>query len=499
MKNKFIKKSTLILGCLLTLLSSCTKDFLETQPSDEISQSSSYVNSANGLAANINGMHRSMYQRMGSSYGGAQGQSGIGGLMISLDARGEDLVFTNTGTWHISDVTWRSNENENENSILYSYATLYKLIRNANSIIEKGATVTGDATIRDNAIGEAYAYRAYCYYNLVQMFGKRYVSGVINNQDGVPLVVTVTEKPQPRATVEEVYALINSDLNASLTLLTGKSRLAKSHFNLDVVRGLIARVALTQGNWPLAAAQAKLARTGYALMNNAAYVTGFNKVSENEWMWGMEIVAEQSDDFGNFGAYMSRNFSSTVIRSGPKAINKVLYNSFAATDIRKKVFDPTGLHTALALPSNFKTKLFTSQKFLAVSNADSRCDVPLMRAAEMYLIEAEALARSGQEPASKIVFKLFESNRNPAYTGATTTGNAYINEIMRSRRFELWGEGFRFYDLKRLDLPMDRTGLNHLPTVILNTVIVLAGDNKWQLKIPRAEIDASNGLVKQNP
>ncbi|MDN3671471.1 RagB/SusD family nutrient uptake outer membrane protein [Flavobacterium branchiarum] len=47
---------------------------------------------------------------------------------------------------------------------------------------------------------------------------------------------------------------------------------------------------------------------------------------------------------------------------------------------------------------------YTSQKFLSVSTADSRCDVPYMRVAEMYLIEAEAKAKLGAADALKFYF-----------------------------------------------------------------------------------------------
>lgn len=48
-------------------------------------------------------------------------------------------------------------------------------------------------------------------------------------------------------------------------------------------------------------------------------------------------------------------------------------------------------------------------------------------------------------------------NRDASYTLSTNTGQALIDEIMVQRRVELWGEGFRFLDLKRLNLPLDRT------------------------------------------
>lgn len=504
MKKIFKNLHYLALAVLsLGILNSCNKEYLDTAPTDRIAEQDAYK-TADNLMAVVSGMHRSLYVRLGTQYGGAQGYSGIGGMMIALDTYGEDLVHTALGgNWHIADARWQTNANENSSTVLYLYASMYKLIRNANTIITYGAAATGDPSLRDRAIGEAYAYRAFCYYNLVQLFGKRYnPSAVPNTQLGVPLVLDLDLSPKPRATVEEVYAQINSDLNTSLALLTGKSRGNTgpflTHFNENVVRGLMARVALTQGNWSVAATQANLARTGFALMSNTQYKNGFSASGNGEWMWGVQILlTDQSDVFGDFGGYMSRNFNSSTIRLAPKAINSTLYNSFAATDVRRQVFDPTGNHTTLGLPSNFVKKPYTSQKFLAVSASDARSDVPLMRSGEMYLIEAEALARNGQETASKTVFNAFETNRNPSYTGAVTTGQAYIDEILKSRRFELWGEGFRFYDLKRLNLPLDRNGANHVATVINNVYNVPETDKRWQLLIPRTEINA-NPLIIQN-
>jgi hypothetical protein len=37
-------------------------------------------------------------------------------------------------------------------------------------------------------------------------------------------------------------------------------------------------------------------------------------------MWASQIVPDQTDTFGNFGAFMSRNFSSNAIRSNPRSV-----------------------------------------------------------------------------------------------------------------------------------------------------------------------------------
>ncbi|MDR3026581.1 RagB/SusD family nutrient uptake outer membrane protein [Chryseobacterium sp.] len=496
-KKQYIKWAVVL--SVFTGMVSCESDYLEADPTTAASEEAAY-SSASNLMAIVNGMHRDMYYRQNDS----QGQNGQGGIMIMMDALADDLVFPSTGNgWYVSTVRWQDQVNESGSNDFYPYQFYYALIRNANLVIANGPSVpaptAADAATIKTAIGEAYAFRAFCYYMLVQIYGKRYVAGTNNTQLGVPIRLVANEIPLARNTVEEVYTQINKDLDEAASRLAGIARATKSHFNDKVIFGLRARIALTQGNYTTAVTAAQSARAGFPLMDNATYTAGFNNLAGNgEWMWGAIIIADQGDSFSNFGAYMSRNFNSTNIRQAPKAINSKLFLSFPSADVRTKNFDPTGAHTALALPSTYSKFPYTSQKFIAASQGDSRVDVPYMRSAEMYLIEAEALARLGNEAGSKAVFDVFAKNRNPSYTGAATTGAAYITEILNSRRLEFWGEGFRFLDLKRLNQGLDRTGANHSSVVTNNVMTVANTDLRWEFLIPRTEINA-NPLIVQNP
>jgi hypothetical protein len=140
-----------------------------------------------------------------------------------------------------------------------------------------------------------------------------------------------------------------------------------------------------------------------------------------------------------------------------------------------------------------------SQKFRAKAADNSTGDIPYMRAAEMFLIEAEALARDGKDDQAATLFTTFQSTRVPGFTKPTETGAALLNLIMNSRRVELWGEGFRFFDLKRLNQALDRTGTvsNHQSSLAVQMTLA-PGANEWEWVIPQAEINA-NSLVTQNP
>ena len=344
------------------------------------------------------------------------------------------------------------------------------------------------------------AIRAFSYFNLVQYYGKRYdASKKPNSTPGVSLVLEPTKEGIARASVEDCYAQINKDLDEAGKLLT-TARAAKSHFNKNVVRGVQARVALVQQNWSAAAAFAVEARTGGgSLMSIAQYQEGFAEIANPEWMWGFDHLEDQSEYFGAFHSYISSNYNSSVNRQTPKTINKLIYDRIPETDVRSKMWVKAPTAANSIVPPGGVRAPYIVQKFRlpGVPSTSAMGDVPYMRIAEMFLIEAEAKARGGDNTgAAKALFDLVKQ-RDPAYVTSTKTGAALIEEIMFQRRIELWGEGHRFLDLKRLDQPLNRNGIGHNAAVAL-IFDVPAGDARWEFLIPRRELDA-NKLSVQNP
>ena len=170
-----------------------------------------------------------------------------------------------------------------------------------------------------------------------------------------------------------------------------------------------------------------------------------------------------------------------------------------------------------------------ANKFL-LANENAKCgDVPWMRLPEMMLIMAEGYARAGKYSEAANALYPLAHHRDPEYKLSTKTGDELIDEVMFQRRIELWGEGFRFLDLKRLDMPLDRgpkprTELGYsdapwnsnkkMPTNVDPEASNYnmydghpmgeenryreAGIKEWQWLFPQKEIDV-NSLCEQNP
>ena len=137
--------------------------------------------------------------------------------------------------------------------------------------------------------------RAWSYFNLVQIFAKRYVAGSVNSQPGLSMPLKALDLKLPRSTVEEVYTQINKDLGDAMTLFaTASAAPNKSHLSLNSARAIRARVALTMQDYTNAALYAKqvIDANAYTLMTNTVYQAGFNSNANTEWIWGAYVQAD---------------------------------------------------------------------------------------------------------------------------------------------------------------------------------------------------------------
>ncbi|MFZ4862560.1 RagB/SusD family nutrient uptake outer membrane protein [Sphingobacterium sp. Mn56C] len=499
-----MKKNILAVSAasLALLFSSCGKNYLETSPTDKVSKDEIFSSIENANTA-LNGIYRFMFERTDLVSSNQQNRPGVGGIMLSMDFMGEDLGtlgstwFTNTG-----EGTWVGHRMDNSTVTFYTYRTFYKIIGDAIFILENVDSINATDAQKNTIKAQALALRAYGYANLIQLYAKRYDATLgVNSQLGVPLVLNSKDVKLERATVSEVYASIIKDLTDA-EQFNISSRVNKSQINNQVIWGLRARVALTMQDYPNAIVYAKkvIDSKVFTLMNQENYLKGFNDASVlSEFMWASMPTQDQGDAFGSYFAQIAYNANTAFQRGNPKRINSALYNKISATDIRRSMWEPKPTVENFPLPSaSFARQDYMSRKFSIKAPGGALGDVPLMRLSEMYLILAEGYAGSGQSGlAQDALFELVKV-RDLKATKSTNTGVALMEEIWFNRRIELWGEGFRFLDLKRLNQPLDRTlAPNFSSNSVNNLMEVPAGDMRWQFLFPRAEMDANN-LIEQN-
>lgn len=515
-------KSLFIISALSLLTVSCSRDFLETSPSTSVGETAAET-TEQGLNGILNGLHYMTYSyNWGNAHTFGSGQRSIG---AQLDMMGDDGINTKPA-YYMGVYRWQDHINPNGDINYKTWDFYYTLILHANKLIS-GSNNLGSLTKEKKAqlLGEGYAFRAWAYHNLVQLFAKRYEKGQSNDQLGV---IIRTENnlldPLPRSSVAEVYTQIDKDMSLALeNLKVAKDSGAKNSIRYTTALGIAARIALSKSDWAKAAEYADNAikLSGATLQTGAALVDGFNNVNATEWMWGYQQGPTQDDKFYSFYANFSYNFQG-YNKSFRFAVNRSLYDKMGADDVRRKWW--VCLDKGDAIPADAYTDYFSggaktsaaweitgqSIKFKARGANDSRGDLLIMRLAEMYYIKAEAEARSGTGNA-QLTLNTIMKTRDKNYN-TTLSGSALIDEIMRNKRLDLWLEGQRFFDMKRLGVVPKRleaanfsylTGTNLSTAKTRNTgsnaanIPTTADSKYWQFAIPYDEIKG-NPLCVQN-
>lgn len=488
-----MKLKLIIFSLLVFAFTACNKSFLDRKPSSNIlldeqlqeigaSSPSSLIKVVD---PSIKGIYA--YMRTFATWSSNHDDFGQKAVDLGLDLMTEDVVQS-VDHWFGFDYLL-DNRQATYRRTIFMWNFYYKIIYNANLIIGQIDPATTDADLK-YIRGQSLAMRGYAYFYLVQLYQNTYKGH--ESALGVPIYTETSLEGHARAPVSEVYDRIVADLTEAVDILNGFTRGTPDQVDQHVAEGMLARVYLSMERWADAATMAHQARTGFPLMGNADYQAGFSSVGNPEWMWGTDITSETTTIYASFFSMMDNTSPGYAGALGVyKLISKKLYDQIPATDIRKTVFNDPGTTIDPDLPP------YAQLKFIDPSGAFTG-DYLYMRASEMYLIEAEALARQTQDDmAADVLFELV-SKRDPAYVKSSNTGQALIDEIILQKRIELWGEGITFLDMKRLKEGLDRTGSNHRPDAVL---VFPPEDKVFTYKLPQRELDNNPNIPAsdQNP
>ncbi|WP_304518151.1 RagB/SusD family nutrient uptake outer membrane protein [Cecembia rubra] len=367
-----------------------------------------------------------------------------------------------------------------------NWGTAYFTINQINLVLKALGEVELPVAFRNRIRGEVLFLRALLYHDLVRVYAYDPTADIADfNLGGVPILETgslsVADVVYPaRATVQEVYNFIYSDLEESYSLLQNLGNQRRPHFvTAGAVAALFSRVALYRGDYQRAIAQAELAfgSGGATFPNNP--VNGWRSPIHPESFF--EIVFTTPDNIGANeslrATYMTRVFLNdpNPASHGNVVFSESLLAAFPNNDLRRQL-----QQRGLAVNSQLtETNKFASKN--GVANLDN---VPVIRYSEVITNKAEAHYHLGQFDAA-----LTEINKLRVRAGLDAlvgiTGIQVLNEILLEKRREFAFEGHRFFDLKRL-----RRDIVKMNGVIEHTDFRILGN------IPNREIDVNPNLVQ---
>jgi starch-binding outer membrane protein, SusD/RagB family len=475
----------------------CKKDYLETKPTGAELESTVYSNFS-AVQATLGGLYQEMYTY--AVGGGSHNDYGQKSVDLMMDLMGNDMVIHSQGYGWYNTIYQYTNQGlaTAANASDFMWYRYYDMIKQSNKLINNIEFVKdANQQQKESVKGQALGMRAYCYFYLINLYQQTYKGN--ESKPGVPIYVADTTVGGPRGTVQDVYTRIISDLTQAETLLTGKTRSDKTQMDVSVIQGFRARVALIQEDWATAASYANKARQSYPLMNASQYplTSAFSSISNPEWIWGSAISADQATLYASFWSHMDIRTGGYAALGQQKKITKALYDQIPTGDVRKTVFTAPGTGTT-------SNPTYNQVKHQVPTPGSWAADYLYMRAAEMYLIESEALARQGQDAQARTVLETLVKTRNPAYSAATFSAQALIGEILLQRRIELWGEGWSLFDIKRLKQGLNRpTGAGNHGGTNFNPSLYTTSpeDARMLFRIPQRELDNNANMTPadQNP
>ena len=327
------------------------------------------------------------------------------------------------------------------------YSALYQV----NNTMYVANRLTG-SPIQKTVLGEAHYFRAFIYMSLVTRFG------------GVPLLRENTQDIVARSSAEECWDLIYEDITKAVELLGTTN--TYYYVSKDAAKALKARICLYMGKKDEAKKLAEeLITSGKYKLDTFENIFNTYPTRKNN---SETIFAFLCQDQAQSGIQIGNEFYSydyVYKGKGTYTVPQSFYDSWESNDNRKarSVISEGGYYRLNKYPAG----------------QGGTDPVNISRIAEMYLISAEAQGY----PAG--VARLNELRQARGLSGASATNQeSFVNAVLKERRYELFGENHRYYDLVRTGKAIETLGIKQFQLLF---------------PIPDTEITKSKKILVQNP
>ncbi|NID12100.1 RagB/SusD family nutrient uptake outer membrane protein [Fibrivirga algicola] len=462
MKSNIVK---VVLLSSLALTFSCNDSILDKVNPTQLS-TETYFKTGNELVTGVNAV-----------YAGWQGLNLYGREYFFLhDLRGDDMQ-PGGSQLEIQRAQLINGGQDASNTVANDvWLGLYRVIHRANVVISFAPGVQQSITeeLRNRVVGEAKFHRAWAYYELVSIWG------------GVPLYKTYATSPdesQPRATQEQVYELVISDLKEAIAGLPLKSAYSDNDIgrvSKGAAQSMLARVYMQRGDYAAAREQlaAVIASNQYKLTDN--YIDNFREENEfnSESVWEISFT----EAFGglNWSGDGNGVNGEVTIRGqeyGPNAWRNLIPSNGLLAEFETRTNGSTkddtrfrdsfyqvgdtfnnGTQTLTDIQGaepKISWKKYQKIYKAASENSQSGINFRVIRYAEVLLMMAECENEVGS-PATAVTYlnqvRARPSVAMPGYPTAkfpTTTKAQVFTAVVHEKRVELGGEQIRNLDILR--------------------------------------------------
>ncbi len=473
------------------LAMSCSDDFIDESPTEQVTiQDASGFNNKEGAEGFVTAIYSKYLDWDMSSF------SWIGVSSITSDNADKGSSPGDTGTDKdvLDDLTFTATTP----SFQGQWNSTYQVINRANQALEFLPQLDSvSVDLRERLQGEVKFLRAMAYFKLVRMYG------------GVPLLDHVPEEGNEedekmtleRASVDEVYAFIESDLQEAIEVLPEKGAYGgndKGRASLGAAHALYAKVALYQKDWEKAADEAEKV-TGYALAQN--YAENFRLAGEYNEESVFEIQGVGGE--GNPGVQQYSQVQGARGNGGWgwgfNTPSQNLVDAFNAEgdDVRRDatiIFRDSELYDGRVVPVTVENPYYNYKAYSSDFSGEDFSDVNIkvIRYAEVLLIRAEALNELNQTGAAIDLLNRVRNRVDLPDTEAVSQDEVR-KAIWKERRLELAMEHDRWFDIIRTGQAKEVMAADGKEFIVGKHELFPIPDSFVK------EVEEAGGSIEQNP
>ena len=363
----------------------------------------------------------------------------------------------------------------------------YRVVAACNKLIdeaERTKVVFTSAGKKKIITAEAYALRAAVQFDLLRLFHPAPATDA--GFRGLPYVTHTSANVPEALTTTQILQAVNTDLAHAAQLLKTTDpilkernsivgvgefdrRLRTFQMNYYAVKAVQARVALWQGNYERAVAQADSVLAH--LQNTVARYRLFYWVTPghygSDFSFSREYVFGIASTPTGFARLSDDMFKTKGIQTTTSLRDIYADNA----DIRYRAwFRQQG--SGYAMSNKFgSATLLTDYVYSTSATATSLpAAIPYIKLGEVMLIKAEALNEMGQTSAARSLLEEMQGYKDISYASrATSVTKESLRELIYAEaRRDLFGEGQLFYLNKRLGLTSVKAADGTMRTVTLN-------------------------------
>jgi len=482
---------------LIITASSCNKQLDSIKPYNQVSAETQLSYKA-GLLEATQGNYQQFYTQTDPT-GGALFQYFYYWHNLA-EFRGNNVVITtpvnsNGNVVSGNDAYLFLNSAQSTSGLSYPlWRKSYVIIAGCNAVLSAIDPQTTDPDLL-TAIGTNLFLRAYCHFNLLQLYGRPYYQSPQTNL-GIVLSSTSTGQQQKRATVDSSYNFILNDLKQAAAYLPALASYPaaanKTYATKEAAWAFLSRVYLYMGG------------TGSAPNgpNNVQAVLYADSVI-NSGNFQLATTSQLPQLFNTADATGVNEFIFAFNGSTPNSNQTLGYYSpgFAPFGFAPGGVNASPDYLQLLAPADVRSSFITNGNFVSKWSYQAlnyfflftHQPIVQFRLSEMYLNRAEAEAKNGMDQAALTDLNTIHTRAGlQAYSGLSSQD--LLTDILQERRLELAFEGQASFDNFRNGLPMVRSysSYNTGPLTIQPT------DNRVVMQIPAFEIQ-ENPLLIQNP